>query len=184
MSPRITRDEQMLMQALITSMRSTCGRKQVGAIIAKEGRIISSGYAGPPSGQPHCTPECLTQASPSGCKRTIHAEANAVSYAARHGISTQGATLYCTLSPCSECAKLIISSGVTKVWYIEKYRDDSGVKLLQESGILCEMNNALSAHLAKAHQMCASMENRSEERPTLWLSEIRPGHKTHGLGST
>ena len=156
----------MLLQAVITAMRSTCGRRKVGAIISKDGRIISSGYADPPAGQPHCTAACLHASNANGgCNRTIHAEANAIAYAARHGISTLGATLYCTLSPCSECAKLIISAGISKVWYIEQYRDPSGINKLKESGIECEMNNAVSAHLAAAHQMCASMENRSDLHP-------------------
>lgn len=135
---RISRDEQMGLHALVTSMRSTCGRKAVGAVIAKDGRIISSGYAGPPSGFPHCNAECLKIAESGGCQRTVHAEQNAIAYAARHGISTDGATLYCTLSPCLNCAKQIINSGIIRVVYLEQYRDTSGIDLLKQVGIPCE----------------------------------------------
>ena len=156
---RVSRDAQMLMQAMVTSLRSTCGRRQVGAIIALDGRVISSGYAGPPSGHPHCDHRCFTASNAmGGCNRTIHAEANAIAYAARHGISTTGATLYCTLSPCRECAKIIISSGIKRVCYLEAYRDLSGVNLLQESGIVCETQIAIYAHFAKCLQMSALLE--------------------------
>lgn len=137
---RISRDEQMALHALVTALRSTCGRKSVGAIIAKDGRIISSGYAGPPSGFPHCDASCKVASSAmGGCRRTIHAEQNAVAYAARHGIATEGATLYCTLSPCENCAKLIISSGIIMVKYTEQYRDPSGIEFLQSVNISCQL---------------------------------------------
>lgn len=135
---RISRDEQMGLHALVTSLRSTCGRKAVGAIIAKDGRIISSGYAGPPSGFDHCNKQCMQAAKTNGCQRTVHAEQNAIAYAARHGISTDGATLYCTLSPCLNCAKQLINSGIIRVVYLEQYRDTSGIDLLKQVGIPCE----------------------------------------------
>ena len=152
---RITRDEQMMFHALITSLRSTCGRKAVGAIIAKEGRIISSGYAGPPSGFKHCTQSCL-DASSGGCQRTIHAEQNAIAYAARHGISTQGATLYCTDSPCVTCAKQIINTGVIGVKYLRPYRDTSGIEILQHAGITCEIQTVNSVHFTNLLQLSVS----------------------------
>ena len=152
---RLTRDEQMAYHALITSLRSTCGRKMVGAIIAREGRIISSGYAGPPSGFPHCDKACkVASGAMGGCQRTIHAEQNAIAYAARHGISAQNSTLYCTLSPCTSCAKLIINSGIIEVKYIEQYRDTSGIDLLKSAGIPCtivNVNSAVSANLLQAY---------------------------------
>src|SRR5574343_385517 len=139
---RISRDEQMAFHAMVTALRSTCGRKSVGAVIAKEGRVISSGYAGPPSGFPHCSEACMVASGAmGGCQRTIHAEQNAIAYAARHGIATQGAELYCTLSPCTNCAKLIINSGIIGVKYIEQYRDQSGIELLKSAGIPCTTIN-------------------------------------------
>lgn len=146
---RISRDEQMGLHALVTSMRSTCGRKAVGAIIALDGRIISSGYAGPPSGFSHCDKSCMESAATNGCQRTVHAEQNAIAYAARHGISTNGATLYCTLSPCLNCAKQLINSGIIRVVYLEQYRDTSGIDLLKQVGIPCETINVNYATFTK-----------------------------------
>ena len=152
---RITRDEQMGLYALVTSLRSTCGRKAVGSVIEKEGRVIATGYAGPPSGFPHCSPECM-QAHSGGCDRTIHAEANAIAYAARHGIATHGSTLYCTLSPCINCAKSIISAGIVRVKYIEQYRITDGIDLLEKAGIKCEILTVPSAHFQNLHQLYVS----------------------------
>lgn len=153
---RISRDEQMALYAIVASMRSTCGRRKVGSIIALEGRVLSTGYAGPPSGFPHCSTECLKAAEGCGCKRTIHAEQNAISYAARHGIKTEGATLYCTLSPCESCAKSIISAGIKRVVYLEKYRDSSGIQLLEQADIPCEIVIANSALFTSLLQTSAS----------------------------
>lgn len=137
---RPTRDEVAMIHAMLTSLRSTCGRKQVGSVIYKDGRPISAGYAGPPAGFPHCTPECLHASNANGgCNRTIHAEQNALAYAARAGRSTEGATLYCTLSPCEACAKLIINSGIQRVWYWEEYRNTDGIELLRKAQIQCEI---------------------------------------------
>lgn len=154
---RITRDEQMLLHALIVSLRSTCGRKAVGAIIAKDGRIISSGYAGPPSGFPHCDQACkVASTANGGCHRTIHAEQNAVAYAARHGISTMGATLYCTDSPCLPCSKQLINTGIVRVVYLRPYRDTSGIETLKLAGISCETLTVPSVHFANLAQLYAS----------------------------
>lgn len=152
---RITRDEEMMLHALVTSLRSTCGRKAVGAVIMKDGRIISSGYAGPPSGFPHCTQACV-EASTAGCTRTVHAEQNAIAYAARHGISTAGATIYCTDSPCLNCANQLINTGIIRVVYLRPYRDVSGLTLLQQAGIICEMQTVNSVHLENLHLLSVS----------------------------
>lgn len=128
-----------MINAMVASLRSTCGRKQVGAAIYLNGRPVSTGYAGPPAGFPHCTPECLHSANANGgCNHTIHAEQNAIAYAARAGRSTQDATIYSTLSPCRECAKLLINSGITKVLYWEEYRNPEGIYLLRKANITCE----------------------------------------------
>lgn len=130
---RINRHEMHMWNAYIASLRSTCNRAQVGAVIVQDGRVVSSGYAGAPSGLPHCGPECnLSQP----CDRTVHAEAGAITYAARVGISTQGATLYCTHCPCLECAKLIINSGIQNVYYETPYRKKEGLQLLDQAGVL------------------------------------------------
>jgi dCMP deaminase len=118
--------------AISASKRSTCTRKNVGAIIARDGRPISVGYAGAPEGLPHCLDQGCIPGPDGGCIRTTHAEANAISFAARKGIATQGATLYCTVSPCPNCAKLIINAGITSVQYLEKYRILDGLLLLEQ----------------------------------------------------
>jgi dCMP deaminase len=155
-STRISRDEQMMLHALVTSLRSTCGRKSVGAIIAIGGRVVSSGYAGPPSGFDHCTMACKELGALSGCQRTVHAEQNAVAYAARHGISTEGATLYCTDSPCLNCAKQLINTGIIRVCYLRPYRDTSGIDLLIQAGIPCEMITVHYARFMNLHQLYVS----------------------------
>ena len=151
---RITREEQMIMYALVTALRSTCGRKSVGAVIELEGRVIATGYAGPPSGFSHCSPECMKEHE-SGCSRTIHAEQNAVAYAARHGIATKGSTLYCTLSPCDTCAKSIISAGIKRVIYLEPYRNDAGIQTLLKANIPCETLIVNFAHFTSLQQLYA-----------------------------
>lgn len=129
---RIDRNEMLMWFAHIAAFRSTCNRAHVGAVIAQDGRVVSSGYAGAPSGMPHCGPQCNTDAP---CTRTVHAEAGAISYAARAGIKLDGATLYCTHAPCQDCAKLIINSGISKVYYETPYRKTEGIELLRSVGI-------------------------------------------------
>lgn len=134
---RITRDKMLMGVAELMSKRSTCLRAQVGAVLAHEGRVISSGYAGAPKGLPHCHPGICSVDQP--CLRTVHAEAGAISYAARFGIKTDGATLYCTLSPCIDCAKLIINSGIKEVVYGQAYRKTEGIEQLREAGIFTRL---------------------------------------------
>ncbi len=134
---RISREDLLMAQAILVAMRSTCNRKKVGAVIAHEGRVISTGYAGAPAGLPHCLDVGCDTSKGTGCSRTAHAEINAIAYAARFGIATQGSHLFCTLSPCENCAKAIINSGIVKVYFNEPYRDLSGVQLLKDSGVEC-----------------------------------------------
>ena len=119
--------------ALLWATRSTCQRLQVGAVLAKGGRTISTGYNGAPSGLPHCNENnCKSQPQ---CKRTIHAEMNAILFAARYGISTEGTELYTTHSPCIDCAKAIINAGIKKVYYLKEYRSQEGIELLKLAGV-------------------------------------------------
>jgi len=113
------------------STLSCCSRKKVGAIIVKDGMIISDGFNGTPTGFPnHCE-------DPDGNTYwyVLHAEANAILKVARSSQSTENSTLYITYSPCKECSKLIIQSGIKRVIYAEEYRDLSGLKILKECGI-------------------------------------------------
>lgn len=121
--------------AYIMATRGTCNRKQVGAVIAKDTRIISTGYVGSPSGQPHCTEAGCIIGPDGGCIRTLHAETNAIAFAAKNGLPISGSTLYVTLAPCLPCAKLIVSAGIHEVYYYAEYRDMSGVEYLMTAGV-------------------------------------------------
>jgi len=129
--------------AINWSKRATCHRKSVGGILVLEGRTIMSGFCGAPSGLPHCTDEgvgCLIQVRDGreSCMRTLHCEPAMISFAAKEGIAVDGSELYITLSPCYECAKLLINSGIKAVYYLEGYSGADGIKILEEAGIHCE----------------------------------------------
>jgi len=133
---RPSREEVLIGIAQLMAQRSTCSRKQVGALAEKEGRILATGYNGAPKGLPHCTDlgGCRLGLN-GGCEDAVHAEANLVAFAAKHGISLWGATVYSTCAPCLECAKLLINAGIIEVAYFEKYRNPQGLELLQQAGI-------------------------------------------------
>lgn len=122
--------------AQVIAQRGTCERLQVGAVIAQESRIISTGYNGAPAGLKHCNHTEAEVQARRGCDRTIHAECNAIAAAAKAGVSTEGATLYVTHMPCLNCSKIIVNSGITAVVYNEPYRITDGVEMLGDVGIL------------------------------------------------
>lgn len=126
-------DKRYLRMARIWSENSYCTRRKVGALIVKDKMIISDGYNGTPSGFENVCE--LEDGTTKGY--VLHAEANAITKIAKSGNSSLGATLYVTTSPCLECAKLIIQSGIKRVVYSEKYRIDDGIKLLERVGIEC-----------------------------------------------
>jgi len=102
--------------AAVTATRATCLRKKVGAVLVRDNRIIATGYNGSPPGEPHCVDEGCDVVS-GHCQRTVHAECNALLYAAKDGVSVDGATLYCTITPCGNCKKLLRTAGVkTYIW--------------------------------------------------------------------
>ena len=113
------------------SKLSYCKRKQVGAIIVKNGMIISDGYNGAPSGFDNCCEDSENKTY----WYVLHAEANAISKVARSTQSCEGATLYITLSPCKDCSKLIHQSGIKRVVYNEEYKDCSGLDFLRKAGV-------------------------------------------------
>ena len=113
------------------SSLSCCGRKKVGALIVKDGMIISDGFNGTPKGFPN---DCEDQ-NGNTYWYVLHAEANAILKVAKTSQSTDGATLYVTYSPCKDCSKLIIQSGIKRVIYTEEYRDTAGLVILREAGI-------------------------------------------------
>lgn len=134
---RVPRNKLFMQIAELMSQRSTCIRNQVGCVITRDNRIITSGYNGAPSGMRHCSDGGCEIGSDGGCKTTLHAEIAAITFAAKHGIALEGCTLYTTLEPCYDCAKAIINAGIKKVIYKNKYRDSSGTELLTEAGIMC-----------------------------------------------
>lgn len=115
------------------SKASYCTRSKVGAIIVKDDNIISFGYNGTPSGFENVC-EIDNETKPE----VLHAESNAITKCAKSFYSSKDATMYCTLSPCFECAKLIIQSGIAKVYYLKNYRDLSGIELLKKAKIYVE----------------------------------------------
>ena len=127
---QLTLDCRYLRMARIWAENSYCKRRQVGALIVKDKMIISDGYNGTPSGFENvCEENDVTK------PYVLHAEANAITKIARSSNSSDGATLYVTASPCLECAKLIIQSGIKRVIYSEHYRLEDGINLLKRAGI-------------------------------------------------
>ena len=124
-------DKAYLKMALEWANLSHCERKKVGALIVKERMIISDGYNGTPTGYDNSCED------DNGDTRwyVLHAEANALTKIAKSNHNAQGATLYITLSPCKECSKLILQAGIQRVVYLNKYKDDAGLKFLGESGV-------------------------------------------------
>lgn len=127
-------DKSYLDMAAIWAKNSYCKRRQVGALIVKDKMIISDGYNGTPSGFENICEDEFGATKPY----VLHAEANAISKVAKSGNSSEGATLYVTASPCLECSKLIIQSGIKRVVYREQYRLDDGINLLKRAGIEVE----------------------------------------------
>lgn len=151
---RISREQANMQHAEIQAARSTCSRARVGVVIAREGRILSTGYNGAPAGMEHCWHSCTCEPhdledmsgrkaivhdgechSLRPCFIAVHAEANAIGYAARYGMQTQSAELYTTFCPCLACAQLILAAGIACVYYKNEYRDRSGLELLQSAGV-------------------------------------------------
>ena len=126
-------DQRYLEMAEIWARNSYCKRRQVGALLVKDNMIISDGYNGTPSGFENvCEENGVTK------PYVLHAEANAISKVAKSGNSSLGATLSVTASPCIECSKLIIQSGIKRVVYKDEYRLTDGVDLLRRAGIEVE----------------------------------------------
>ena len=133
-------DKAYLKMAIEWGKLSHCNRKKVGALIVKDRMIISDGFNGTPTGfENYCEDE-------AGYTKwyVLHAEANAILKVASSTQSCKGATLYITLSPCKECSKLIHQSGIVRVVYNKKYKDDSGLKFLEKAGITLDHIEDLS----------------------------------------
>ena len=126
-----TLDRRYLRMALIWSENSYCERRKVGALIVKDKMIISDGYNGTPSGFPNV---CESEEGVT-LPYVLHAEANAITKVARSNNSSEGSTLYVSTSPCMECSKLIIQSGIKRVVFSDLYRITDGLDLLRKAGV-------------------------------------------------
>jgi dCMP deaminase len=135
-------DQYFMKAARLVSERSSCLRRNVGAVLVKDKQILATGYNGAPSGIDHCEVSgCLRQKLnvPSGQRheicRGLHAEQNVILQAARHGVSVKGSILYITHTPCSICAKMIINAGITEIVTGEEYPDKMASQFLKQAKI-------------------------------------------------
>ena len=144
---RPTWDEYFMEVARTIAKRATCDRGRSGCVIARDNRILVTGYVGSPAGLPHCddvghlmrkvirTDDTVSQ----HCVRTVHAEQNAICQAAKRGISIDGATLYCKMTPCRTCAMLIINCGIVRVVAEKRYHDSADtIEMFKKAGIILE----------------------------------------------
>ena len=131
--------------AVNLSKKSHCVKAKVGAVLTKDTRIISLGYNGPPAGTHNCDQEWPDTGCPrdskGSCSLALHAEQNAILYAAKNNVPIEGTTLYVTLSPCIACARIIFTTGIRKVIYLNSYAEfkgigvDEGVEFLRKFGV-------------------------------------------------
>jgi len=149
---RPSREHLLMDTARLWAARSTCSRLHVGCVVARDSRILTTGYNGTPSGMPHCNHDCDCGYPGEGgllfsgkhlsncnstkfCTQAVHAEANAIAFAARYGLTLEGAYLYTTHMPCLNCCMLIVNAGIIAVVWDQDYRDESGLKLLEGAGV-------------------------------------------------
>lgn len=135
-------DSYFMQMAKVVAGRSTCLRRQVGAVVVKDKQILCTGYNGSPSGLLHCDEVgCLRQSLdvPSGERheicRAVHAEQNALIQAAKHGVALEGADIYVTVQPCVLCIKMIINTGIRRVIYTYSYPDEFALEIAEEAGL-------------------------------------------------
>ena len=165
-------DEYFMEIAKMVGNRGTCDRGHVGCVITKGKRIISTGYAGSPIGLPHCDDvghEMHTVIHPDGsqsqhCIRTTHAEQNAIAQAARFGVALEGGTLYCKMTPCYACAKIIINAGIKRVVCERDYHAGSRSKeIFAEAGIQFKL---LNNEIVTYENMGQVMEQINDKKQT------------------
>lgn len=132
---RMPWNQYFMLQSVLLSMRSTCPRLFVGALVVRNRRIIAGGYNGSVAHESHCIDVgCLLR--DGHCLRTIHAEMNALTQCAKFGVQTEGTEIYVTHFPCLQCTKLIIQAGISKIHYKKDYRNDEyAYELIEKSGI-------------------------------------------------
>lgn len=149
-------DDIFMELAVNLAKRSHCIKRHVGAVLAKDTRIISIGYNGPPAGTHNCDDEWPEQGCPrdskGGCSLAIHAEQNAILYAVKNKTSVEGATLYVTLSPCLACARIIYTMGISEVIFLNSYaaykgiKEDEGVEFLRKFGVIARQYHGSISH--------------------------------------
>ncbi|BDG61775.1 deoxycytidylate deaminase [Caldinitratiruptor microaerophilus] len=131
---RPTWDEYFVEMARLAATRATCPRRRVGAVLVRDARVIATGYNGAVRGAPHCDDVgCLLDNG--HCKRTVHAELNALLQCALNGVSSRGSTLYTTDFPCVDCAKALVQAGVERVIYLADYPDPNSAGVLRAGGV-------------------------------------------------
>lgn len=151
----------LMKTAFVWSEMSYCERRKVGAVLSKDSRILATGYNGTINGTDNCCeeacPDCngrgfintdslsggyqcpkCTGSGRSSSDFVLHAEQNVIAFCARNGIPTEGTSMYITLSPCKQCAKMIAQSGIKQVFYAQEYKDTEGVEYLRKLGIVAE----------------------------------------------
>jgi dCMP deaminase len=146
MSQRPSWDQYFLTLTRDVAERSTCTRAKVGAVIVRDRNLLATGYNGAPSGLPHCTDVgCLIYESktPTGemeenCYRTIHAEINAIAQAARNGVSIRDADIYVTHTPCIHCLKVLINTGIKRIFYEKEYKLHTVQELLASTDVVLQ----------------------------------------------
>lgn len=149
---KLLRDNTLMKTAMLWAEHGTCSRAQVGCVISRDGRGLTNGYNGAPAGMTHCDHGCNCDGDLIGegsednfhldschslqpCTNAVHAEANALAFAARYGVATDGAELHTTRIPCMTCAGLIINAGIVRVVWYEEHRDMSGLLRLGTAGL-------------------------------------------------
>lgn len=167
---RIPWDQYFLSQALVLSMRSTCDRLMVGAVIVRDNRVIAGGYNGSVSGETHCS-EGGCYLEDGHCVRTIHAEMNAIIQCAKFGVSTEGAEIYVTHFPCLPCTKQIIQAGIKKVSYLYDYHNHPyALELYQKTGVTVWKRQLEDDFFHQLHQqnlLNCEKEKQSKEKNSL-----------------
>jgi dCMP deaminase len=152
-SARPSWDEYFMEICAAVARRSTCLRRQVGAVLVAEKRILTTGYNGAPAGLAHCGESGCVRAElgvPAGQRheicRGLHAEQNALVQGALHGVSVRGATLYCTNEPCLICTKMLLNAGITRVVFRDPYPDPLARGMLAEAGIIVTPKGAVGTN--------------------------------------
>ena len=152
---RLSLDEYFLKIASVVAERSTCRRHHIGAVAVRDKHILATGYNGAASGLKDCLElGCLRdqQNIPSGTRheicRAIHAEQNVIIQASLHGVTLEGATIYCTHTPCILCAKMLVNAKIKRYVTFSKYSDDDFVKLFKEAGIKLDILKKPSSEIS------------------------------------